>query len=211
MGWYINLVKNDLTLSSKAEAAINAISSDIGASAKDGKLVFKRDHLEHMDYMWQEKVRQVLSANKVSGEVCFSSSDGDNKGQAWGYRYVDGVESKLIRASGEWIADDGGDYTITPTGFAPTRLEDAKAGDTVVIGFRAYGTTSYEKTTVGDILPTGAIVVDGHEFSAPNWSARGGMGSTMLLMTLDNPAVELDDEDNMVEVGSTASEGEKAY
>jgi hypothetical protein len=59
-----------------------AENSEVGAS-----LCFDSDHMEHMDFVWQKPIQKILKKHKVKGDICFSSDDGDNRGQSWGYRF----------------------------------------------------------------------------------------------------------------------------
>lgn len=204
MGWRINLVKNDLPLTPAAEADINKLDDEHGVAAKaiDGKLYFNPGHLEWMDYVWEDEVDAVLKKHKVNGEVLFSSSDGDNAGKAWGYRYTDGELAKLVRTNtGEWVEEGSvaeEDLEVQETGNEPTDLSEAQRGDTVAVGFNFMGLTSYERSTVGDILPDGVLVVDGREFKAPNWQFRdldNPLGGSFVLRPVAAvPAGELEDE-----------------
>jgi hypothetical protein len=100
MGWQINLEKNTVQINSQIALALYNCGADIchcwreecdwpmlGGIIYGGKLVFNPDHMEHMDYVWQPEVLQVLKNFKVKGDICFSSDDGDNRGQKWGYRF----------------------------------------------------------------------------------------------------------------------------
>lgn len=49
----------------------------------EGHLTFNPDHMEHMDYMWNEKIQAVLKAAYVKGDICFQSLEGDNEGESW--------------------------------------------------------------------------------------------------------------------------------
>jgi hypothetical protein len=203
MGWYINLVKNDLIINDGVKAGINALEhwvdprfskpiNGIGISYEGDKLVFLRRHKEWMDYVWNKEVLKILLDNKVNGEIWFSSSDGDNAGTGWGYRFVDGVMSELTRYDGEYIL--AADVPKTPPkkrrGKKVTDLAEAKRGDYVAMGFIAFGLTSYEKVVVGDVLPDGVLVVEGYEFMAPNYR-HSGEGATRVLKVLSDPSVEL--------------------
>ena len=55
------------------------------ACRSDGTLRFHGDHMEHMDYVWS--IKDILCRHKVKGDIAFSSSDGDNAGTAWCYRF----------------------------------------------------------------------------------------------------------------------------
>lgn len=106
MGWHINLVENTLVV--PREAALEILSSegtniagvlrdyDFTAPAKrflselldeDDHFVFNPDHMEHMDFVWEEDVIDALKRHKAKGDVVFCSHDGDNKGQMWSYHF----------------------------------------------------------------------------------------------------------------------------
>lgn len=68
------------------------------------KLHFDPDHFEHMDYLHEREIQDVLKRHRVKGEVCFVSHDGDNKGERWGYRFDGrGGMVLLVGKGGEWI------------------------------------------------------------------------------------------------------------
>lgn len=201
--WRINLVKNELSLTPEAAADINAIPDD-SFVAEDGKLYFDPDHYEHMDYVWNDEVLEVIAKHKLSGEILFSSSEGDNRNTGWGYRFDEGIVTELTRNSArEYVPDGDPSLSVVPAaqedGVEVTDLVDAKAGDYVAVGFIFMGLTSWERGQVGDVLPDGTIVVDGKEFSAPDYRHRsegfGGMpGSTSILKVLSDPAVDLEED-----------------
>ncbi len=94
MGWHIALTKNDVEISSKcAKDLFEAQSydgerwSELEYVTEDGKLAFDPDMMEHMDYLYDEDVQKVLKRHKVKGDICFTSVEGDNAGQSWGYRF----------------------------------------------------------------------------------------------------------------------------
>jgi len=104
MGWQINLVKNTLTIPEAAVADLKKLKAyelpwiqdeDWEILDEDGHLQFESDHMEHMDYMWDEGLWKVLKKYKVNGEVVFNSFEGDNRGSAWGYRFKDGTLTHL--------------------------------------------------------------------------------------------------------------------
>lgn len=70
--------------------------------AYEGHLNFNIDHMEHMghmDYVWQKEVQAVLRKNKVKGDICFGSLEGDNAETFWGYRF-DG-KGGMVELNGE--------------------------------------------------------------------------------------------------------------
>lgn len=94
MGWNIALTKNDVEISPKcAKDLFEAQSyegerwSELEYVTEDGKLAFDPDMMEHMDYLDDEDVQKVLKHHKVKGDICFTSVEGDNAGQSWGYRF----------------------------------------------------------------------------------------------------------------------------
>jgi len=102
MGWQIALTSNTVEISSEcAKALWNAVKDgqtpwyEEEDVAYEGKMSFNSDHMEHMDYMWNPRIQQVLLEHKVNGDITFGSLDGDNRGSFWGYRFTDGVVSKL--------------------------------------------------------------------------------------------------------------------
>lgn len=48
-------------------------------------VMFLSDHMEHMDYVWQ--LKKELKALKAEGDITFGSTEGDNAGNYWGYRF----------------------------------------------------------------------------------------------------------------------------
>ena len=69
--------------------------------AYNDKLYFNPDHSEHMDYLWNEKVQEILNKHKVEGRVCFADVEGDSSGSFWGYRF-DG-QGNLENLKGEVV------------------------------------------------------------------------------------------------------------
>jgi hypothetical protein len=116
MGWNIKHL-DDLTTLKFSHACAMAVNDRLqsdweGAECretKDGQWVlgFFDDHMEHMDYVWDDEIQKILSEFKVTGGVYFMSAEGDNDGEYWGYEFVDG---KCTRVHGEmtvvWKADE---------------------------------------------------------------------------------------------------------
>lgn len=97
MGWYLD--KNTVKINSGAALDLY----NCGGIIYNGKLVFNPDHMEHMDYVCQPKVLAVLKKHKVRGDICFSSNEGDNKGQKWGYHFDgEGGMTKLKWVKRKW-------------------------------------------------------------------------------------------------------------
>jgi len=94
MGWHINLIINDVEITEKcAKAVLKALQKDSSFETlhdvwRHKKLHFNWDHQEWMDFlMWHRNIIEVLQKHKVKGDICFSSNEGDNAGEAWGYRF----------------------------------------------------------------------------------------------------------------------------
>lgn len=107
MGWHINLVENTLVVPRKAALEILENETNISWLIRDddyefkrpaadflkdlvdseGHFIFNDDHMEHMDFVWEEEVIAALKRHKAKGDVVFCSHDGDNKGQMWSYHF----------------------------------------------------------------------------------------------------------------------------
>jgi hypothetical protein len=102
MGWSINLEKNTVVIPAEAAAEFNANedfeNDDITLCENDDgtfEFYFNDDHYEHMDYMERDDILEFALSHKLNGDVCFSSNQGDNRGQSWGYRFKDGALTVL--------------------------------------------------------------------------------------------------------------------
>jgi hypothetical protein len=199
MGWHINLVKNDLPLSIDAIHEITEASKrggpldDAGISFDGNQFHFSRSHLEWMDYMWRDELDTILRRHKVNGEVLFSSSEGDNAGQFWGYRYTDGVLTNLVGNGRDWTVE-GEELQELETGRIPETLDDLQVGDEVAMAFHAYGMTSYERVSVGARSADGKIDVEGRLFDAKTFKCRSDFGS-FELFPLNHPSVNLEEDE----------------
>lgn len=115
MSWRININKNTVKVTRECALEIAKSNTEIGSACametscmlaedfepiwteeceeealeyllSDGDtLYFDYDHMEHMDYVWQ--VQDILCKYKVKGDIAFSSNEGDDKGDAWCYRF----------------------------------------------------------------------------------------------------------------------------
>lgn len=114
VGWHINLEKNTVKITSAVALELYKCGAQVCFAWEDecnfpmlegiiydGKLVFNSDHMEHMDYVWEDAIQEVLKKHRVKGDICFSSNDGDNRGQKWGYRF-DG-EGGMVELKGKAI------------------------------------------------------------------------------------------------------------
>jgi hypothetical protein len=124
MGWRINEVKNEVVINKEIayelfgheDACIvwdfgEPVSEDdimdygVAFTDQDGatRLHFNCDHMEHMDFLHMEWVQDILKKHKVKGDICFSSDDGDNAGDAWGYRFDGEGGMVLLTAERTWV------------------------------------------------------------------------------------------------------------
>ncbi|HYD02897.1 MAG TPA: hypothetical protein VEC16_01215 [Alphaproteobacteria bacterium] len=111
MGWSISDLVNNVKISDKCAKELYNTSKKNNSNlwddpeyvTYDGKLAFNEDHQEHMDYIRNEKfVRDVLKKNKVKGDICFGSVEGDNKGSFWGYRFDGKGGMQTLGGKLEW-------------------------------------------------------------------------------------------------------------
>ena len=112
MGWHINLITNDVKITEKcARAVLKVLLLEGSFNTLDQvwrykKLRFHQDHMEWMDYLKYAKVITVLQKHKVKGDICFSSNDGDNAGEAWGYRFNGKGGFKPLTGRLQWFEKD---------------------------------------------------------------------------------------------------------
>jgi hypothetical protein len=118
MGWHINQIEN--TVKVPVAAALEILNNedceiagvlrdyDFDRSAEDfvdslidsnGHFIFDSDHMEHMDFVWQNEVLEVLKKFKVKGDIIFNSTDGDNRGKAWCYRFDGNGNVKVLKST----------------------------------------------------------------------------------------------------------------
>jgi len=116
MGWHIHLVKDTVEINSHIALDLYNCDAQVCSAwhdecdfpmlegiINDGKLVFNPDHMEHMDYVWEPEVLEVLCKHRVRGDICFTSHDGDNAGESWGYRFDgEGGQVDLVRKDKGW-------------------------------------------------------------------------------------------------------------
>lgn len=105
MGWNINLDVNTVQINPEIAKEIFEATRENNIWSKedyviDGQyLTFDRDNMEHMDVLcWNSSIIDILKNHKVKGEICFTSSEGDNAGNAWGYEF-DG-QGNMFRLTG---------------------------------------------------------------------------------------------------------------
>lgn len=96
MSWSIGLVENTVEISSKCAKELFKAQEKSGAGiwhsleevTYKGKVTFNPDHMEWMDWLGNnEDLVEILKKNKVKGDICFGSLEGDNDGEFWGYRF----------------------------------------------------------------------------------------------------------------------------
>lgn len=111
MGWYINECVNTVEISEECAKDIHRTDpyrwdsvNDVFWTNRDGcnVLNFVSDDMEHMDFVSDPSVQQILKKHKVKGDICFASEDGDNAGDAWGYRFDGMGGMKLLVAERVW-------------------------------------------------------------------------------------------------------------
>lgn len=93
--WSIALLENTVKINKKTAQDLFKESEETGEEiwyelksvAPKGKLTFNSDHMEHMDFLTNDDLLDVLLRNKVNGRICFGSLDGDQVGEFWGYEF----------------------------------------------------------------------------------------------------------------------------
>jgi hypothetical protein len=98
MGWQINLIKNTVKVPNDYADALYEAAEEHFPHGSDevlnnGSLSFDYDSGEHMDYLHDDRVLEILKEAKVNGSIVFSSNEGDNRGTWWAYDFTDGVVS----------------------------------------------------------------------------------------------------------------------
>ncbi len=94
MSWSIGVRENTLKISPDvAEKLIVAGEDNYHCLAYDPerqRIEFDSDAMEHMDCVWEDWFLNVLNGTDSNGDVVFISSEGDNRGKIWGYRFKNG-------------------------------------------------------------------------------------------------------------------------
>lgn len=106
MGWRISVVDNSMEFSKECAEELLAIGGDgdpwydlddLEFADDRYELSFCDDHMEHMDYLaHRDDILAILLKYQVNGDVTFTCADGDWSGRNWGYRFTDGVMTKLV-------------------------------------------------------------------------------------------------------------------
>lgn len=113
MSWSISELKNTVKVSVElAEKLYNAQKSNRAFIWEDEDevlsgeyLYFNTDHQEHMDYLNNKFVIDLLTENKVEGVICFGSLEGDNEGEFWGYKFDGQGNVKKLKGKINWEED----------------------------------------------------------------------------------------------------------
>jgi hypothetical protein len=121
MGWHINEVKNEVVITKELAKELfdtlgrwdfgdpvtenDILDYGVAFTDSDGslKLYFNSDDMEHMDYIWEDEAQEILKKHKVKGDICFSSDDGDNAGESWGYRFDGNGGMVRLTAERKWV------------------------------------------------------------------------------------------------------------
>lgn len=113
MSWSIANITNTVKITDAcakdlfaAQEYEHEIWSDPSDVTYEGKLVFLKDLMEHMDYVWREHIQKVLKAHKVKGDITFGSLDGDDFGKFWGYRFDGKGGMAKLKGMIVWAAEE---------------------------------------------------------------------------------------------------------
>jgi len=122
MGWSIECLENTLKISRECaeELYFNGLHEyywpeddeddrlEQVYDEETGLIEFNPDHMEHQDFLFRDDVQAILKKHKVNGEVLWTSADGDNCGENWGYRFKDG-ECTRLKGTVLWVEDNSDD------------------------------------------------------------------------------------------------------
>ena len=53
----------------------------------NGFIWFMEDDMEHMDYVSNKEIQEILCRHKAKGQIGFADFEGDDKGNLWGYDF----------------------------------------------------------------------------------------------------------------------------
>lgn len=102
MSWTIGQMSNTVKITKKCEKDLQKTAYEIGVLydpsdmiVESGKIWFDPDSTEHMDFIQNSAILNVLEKHKVNGRITFGSLEGDNAGKFWGYDFKDGVVKRL--------------------------------------------------------------------------------------------------------------------
>lgn len=118
MSWRVSVLKNTLRvdvaaldeLRSVDDVVIDVYQDDYdfeerSVADKDGRttLYFDEDHMEHIDWLWNDGVAEILTRHNAEGEVLFGQVEGDGGPRFWGYRF-DRSGMKKLHGEIAWSA-----------------------------------------------------------------------------------------------------------
>jgi len=117
MAWNVALLENTIEIN-------ETIANDLFALQEDGKisswpwhdvasvivwrgtkLDFNPDHMEHMDFLWEEKIQEVLCRHNIKGIVKFGDLESSQQGEFWGYEFDGKGGMKKLKGNLQWIND----------------------------------------------------------------------------------------------------------
>jgi hypothetical protein len=90
MAWSIGTVLNTVVVPEAVQDKLIELVESEGhyiSFNKDGTIQFCDDAMEHMDFLWDPDVQILLESANTQGVVVFSSVEGDNAGDFWGYKF----------------------------------------------------------------------------------------------------------------------------
>lgn len=99
MSWSIGVKTNTLKMSMDVADKLVEAASENGHSisySESRGLDFDPDAMEWMDFLSMDWSREILDHPSVNGDVVFMSAEGDDAGDIWGYRYIQGKITRLI-------------------------------------------------------------------------------------------------------------------
>ena len=104
--WTISLTKNTVKIPKKCAKELWTKIGDTYFCSEDnvidqnGYLRFNPDHYEHMNYLNDDQVIDILLKYPLEGDICFAYFNGDDIGKMWGYRFTN---KTMIPLKGEIV------------------------------------------------------------------------------------------------------------
>lgn len=98
MGWKIGVRENTLRMSDEVFNALATAAENEGnyIGMYNGLIEFDDNAMEWMDFLYNDWAIEILNDPSVNGDVVFASTEGDNSGDIWGYRFKNGKMSTLV-------------------------------------------------------------------------------------------------------------------
>lgn len=94
MSWRTHVITNTVVVSNDVAkklltcgAEVTTYWEDVDDVVKNDHLVFIEDTMEHMDFLWEKEIQEVLKNARVEGDICFGRLEGDRAPRFWGYRF----------------------------------------------------------------------------------------------------------------------------